>query len=73
MNATEAASLAGDRKSSAPKFSIAGVGFECWATDAGQRLEWRSLDGALTVGRNTGRATCWARRRGRLIGKNYGY
>lgn len=61
----------GDYKSSAPRFAIAGIEFECWATDSGQRFEWRSADGALRAGRNTGCSACWARRDGTMIGSRY--
>lgn len=63
--------MGADRKSTAPPFTIGGTTFQCWITDDGQRYEWRSADGRLTVGRNTGRSSCWGRRGGNLVGSSY--
>jgi hypothetical protein len=44
----------------APPFTAGSITFRCWIIDGGHRLEWRSADGELRVGRNVGKATHWA-------------
>lgn len=58
-----------ERRSSAPEFTIDGVRFACWVTDAGQRYEWRSACGRAAVWR-AGR-TILARADGSGIGSQF--
>lgn len=58
-----------DSRSTVPCFSVAGVTFECWVTDAGHRYEWRSTCKRAAAGRQV--ALCWAVVDGRRIGDQY--
>ncbi len=60
-----------DRLTGVPDFAIGKTAFQCWTTDGGHRLEWRSTDGLITVGRNPGSSTCWAKVRGSHIGREF--
>lgn len=59
-----------DYRSGVPQFKVHGLTFVCWVTDNRQRYEWRA-PGGLTVGRNVGENTCWARRNGQLVGTHF--
>ena len=58
-----------DRPSAAPDFTLRGIRFQCWITDAGQRFEWRSICGRFVVGRLGPR--WWARAEGRDKGSHH--
>jgi hypothetical protein len=64
-----AAGRTSPRRSSAPRFRVGGVKFECWIVDDGLRYEWRSTCGRATAGRNV--RTFWARADGRDLGKGF--
>lgn len=60
-----------DKLSSAPPFSLGNVTFRLWITENGQQYEWRSNRGELSVGRNVGSSTCWAKAGPRVVGRNF--
>ena len=54
-----------------PVFIASGVPFECWIKGGHEDYEWRADHGAIAVGRNPGKPTCWAKVRGKLIGTHF--
>lgn len=58
-----------DHLSTVPVFSINGVTFRCWVTDAGQRYEWRSTCGRYSAGRSGKHH--WASINRRVIGDQF--
>lgn len=61
--------MSADHKSSAPRFTLANVIWQCWVVDDGQAYEWRSSCGRFTVRRNV---RLFAAREGeRILGKQF--